>query len=56
MPVEGGATHRDHRVDDDHWERPGDLFRLITPVQRQPLFENTARWVIQSSHRAARYR
>jgi catalase len=30
-------------VDDDHWEQPGDLFRLMTQVQRQALFENTAR-------------
>ena len=33
----------DHRVDDDHWEQPGDLFRLMTPQQQQVLFENTAR-------------
>jgi catalase len=30
-------------VDDDHWEQPGDLFRSMTPAQRQALFENTAR-------------
>jgi catalase len=43
MAVNGDAAHWDHRVDDDHWEQPGDLFRLMTPAQRQALFENTAR-------------
>ena len=37
------AAHWDHRVDDDHWEQPGNLFRKMTPAQRQALFENTAR-------------
>jgi len=40
------ATYRlylDHRVDDDHWEQPGNLFRMMTSAQRQLLFENTAR-------------
>ena len=43
MPVDGEGAHWDHRVDDDHWEQPGNLFRLMTPSQRQALFENTAR-------------
>jgi catalase len=43
MPVDGDGTHWDHRVDDDHWEQPGNLFRLMTPSQQQALFENTAR-------------
>jgi len=43
LPIEGEAAHYDHRVDDDHWEQPGDLFRLMTPAQQQMLFENTAR-------------
>jgi catalase len=30
-------------VDDDHWEQPGNLFRLMTPAQQQTLFDNTAR-------------
>jgi catalase len=33
----------DHRVDDDHWEQPGNLFRKMTLAQKQALFENTAR-------------
>ena len=28
---------------DDHWEQPGDLFRKMTPEQKQLLFDNTAR-------------
>jgi catalase len=43
MPIDGEGAHWDHRVDDDHWEQPGDLFRLMTPAQRQALFDNTAR-------------
>ena len=43
LPIEGEAAHYDHRVDDDHWEQPGNLFRLMTPAQQQVLFENTAR-------------
>jgi catalase len=39
----GEAAHCDHRVDGDHWEQPGNLFRLMTPAQQQALFENTAR-------------
>jgi catalase len=43
MPVDGDGAHYDHRVDDDHWEQPGNLFRLMTPAQQQRLFDNTAR-------------
>ena len=43
MPVDGAAAHWDHRVDDDHCEQPGNLFRLMTPAQQQALFDNTAR-------------
>src|SRR6201981_886507 len=43
MPIEGEAAHYDHRVDDDHWEQPGNLFRKMNAAQRQALFENTAR-------------
>jgi catalase len=43
LPLEGEAAHFDHYVDDDHWEQPGNLFRLMTPVQQQALFDNTAR-------------
>src|SRR6201993_4903445 len=43
MPVDGDGAHWDHRVDDDHWEQPRNLFRKMTPAQQQALFENTAR-------------
>jgi catalase len=38
----GAADRYDHYVDDDHYEQPGDLFRLMTPAQQQILFANTA--------------
>ena len=43
LALDGAAAHWDHRVDDDHYQQPGDLFRLMDPVQRQALFDNTAR-------------
>jgi catalase len=43
LEISGAAQRWDHRVDDDHWEQPGDLFRLLTPQQQRALFENTAR-------------
>ena len=43
LPVDGDIARWDHRVDDDHWEQPGNLFRMMTRAQRQVLFENTAR-------------
>ena len=43
LPLDGPAAHWDHRADEDHWEQPGALFRLMPPAQRQALFENTAR-------------
>jgi catalase len=43
LPLEGAAGHWDHRAEDDHWEQPGKLFRLMTPAQKKALFDNTAR-------------
>jgi catalase len=43
LKLEGAAAHYDHRVDEDHFEQPGNLFRSMTPAQQQLLFENTAR-------------
>ncbi|MDT7628434.1 MAG: catalase [Pseudonocardiales bacterium] len=45
MEIEGVADHWDHRVDDDHYKQPGDLFRKMNAQQRQALFDNTARQV-----------
>jgi len=41
----GIPAHWDHRVDDDHYQQPGDLFRKMNAAQRQALFDNTARAV-----------
>jgi catalase len=43
QPVEGPAAHWDHRLDDDYYSQPGDLFRLMSAEQQQMLFDNTAR-------------
>jgi catalase len=43
LALEGDADHYDHRLEDDHWEQPGNLFRKMTPEQKQVLFDNTAR-------------
>jgi catalase len=45
LPIDGAAAHWDHRVDDDHYQQPGDLFRKMNAAQRQALFDNTARQV-----------
>lgn len=36
-------------MDDDHWEQPGKLFRLMSPAQQNVLFENTARQISGAS-------
>ncbi|MET0242502.1 MAG: catalase [Flavitalea sp.] len=38
----GPAGHWDHRLDDDYFSQPGALFRLMAPIQKTILFENTA--------------
>ncbi|MDL2406835.1 catalase [Rhizobium calliandrae] len=43
LAISGDADHWDHRVDVDHFEQPGNLFRLMSPQQQQVLFQNTAR-------------
>jgi len=45
LEIDGAAAHWDHRLDDDHWQQPGDLFRKMNAAQRQTLFDNTARAV-----------
>jgi len=55
LALHGAATHWDHRVDEDHFEQPGALFRLMTPTQRQALFDNTAR-SIQGASREVKQR
>ncbi|KWO57783.1 catalase [Burkholderia territorii] len=43
LELDGAAAHWDHRIDDDHYQQPGDLFRLMDARQRQSLFATTAR-------------
>jgi catalase len=45
LEMDGVADHWDHRVDDDHYQQPGDLFRMMNAEQRQALFDNTARQI-----------
>jgi catalase len=45
LPIAGDAAHWDHRVDDDHYKQPGDLFRRMSKGQQYVLFENTARQI-----------
>ncbi|MFM0020658.1 catalase [Paraburkholderia azotifigens] len=43
LSIEGAADHWNHRTDDDYFSQPGNLFRLMSPEQKQTLFDNTAR-------------
>ncbi len=44
LELYGAATQWDFREDDDnYYEQPGKLFRLMSPEQQTLLFENTAR-------------
>ena len=44
MPLAGEADRWNHYKDsDDHYSQVGNLFKIMTPKQRQVLFENTAR-------------
>jgi catalase len=45
------ADHFDFREDDDNYfEQPGDLFRLMTGEEQQRLFDNTARAITGARH------
>ncbi|MDM0074778.1 catalase [Variovorax sp. J2P1-59] len=43
LRLEGAAKHWDHRLDEDYYSQPRALFRLLSPEERQRLFDNTAR-------------
>lgn len=44
LPLDGQAADRwNHRVDEDYYSQPGDLFRLLTDDEKQRLFGNIAR-------------
>jgi catalase len=46
LAITGAADHWNHRVDDDYYSQPGDLFRMMTPTHQQTLFDNTARAMV----------
>lgn len=56
LSIEGAADHWDHREDTDYFSQSGALFRLMSDVQKQALFDNTARAItgvtadIQAKH------
>ena len=41
LSLTGTASNWDHRLDDDYFSQPGNLFRLMTSEQKQALFDNT---------------
>ncbi|MDX3896145.1 catalase [Pusillimonas sp.] len=43
LAIDGAADRWDHRVDEDYFSQPGNLFRLMSDEQKQQLFDNTAR-------------
>lgn len=44
LPLDGNADHWNfHEDDDDYYSQPRALFRLMSPEQRQALFDNTSR-------------
>lgn len=56
LSLEGAADHWNHREDTDYFSQSGALFRLMNDVQKQALFDNTARAIagvsadIQAKH------
>jgi catalase len=43
LSVDGDVRHWDHYVDDDHYEQPGNLFRLLSSAEQERLVANTVR-------------
>ncbi|SHO61401.1 catalase [Pseudoxanthobacter soli DSM 19599] len=42
LKLHGDAARYDHREGNDDYTQPGNLFRLMTPAQKQALFQNIA--------------
>jgi catalase len=42
LRITGDAARYDHRQGNDDYTQPGDLFRLMSPSQKQQLFGNIA--------------
>ncbi|OBB58707.1 catalase [Mycobacterium sp. 852013-51886_SCH5428379] len=50
LAVDGAPDHWNFRKDDDNYfEQPGNLFRLMSRTQQQTLFDNTARAIAGAS-------
>ena len=43
LELSGAADHWNHREDTDYYSQPGNLFRAMSPEQKEALFGNTAR-------------
>ncbi|MGN8342499.1 catalase [Pseudomonas sp. SMV71] len=52
LALYGSAAHWNHREDTDYFSQPGALFRLMSPEQKQALFDNTARSIQGASAEA----
>jgi catalase len=42
LPVSGAADRYNHRIGNDDYTQPGNLFRLMSPDQKRQLFDNIA--------------
>lgn len=49
LPIGDLADHWDPRMDEDYFEQPGILFRMMDNAAKQRLFENTARAISAAS-------
>lgn len=55
LALDGAAYNWNYREDDaDYYAQPGALFRLMSPAQKQVLFENTARAIDGASEEIKR--
>ncbi len=42
LPISGAADRYNHRIGNDDYTQPGNLFRLMSPDQKRQLFDNIA--------------
>ncbi|AJA08531.1 catalase [Sphingopyxis fribergensis] len=49
LPIEGAAGHWDQRIDKDHGEQTGNIFRKMSASERASLFANIARQPVGAS-------
>jgi catalase len=49
LPIGDLADHWDHRVEEDYYEQPGNLFRMMSSGERERLFANTARAIADAN-------